>query len=528
MGGYSQFPALSIEQPESPLKQFAQVQQIQMGQQQVEAQRIENQTKQRALNDQDALTRAMASWNGQNYTDIPALVGKVGGSGNAQLQATNTILGIREKASSIAKDDAITASNNVDTIAKQNDAYRGRVLNVMSIADPATRDAAWNQEITKEEQAGTIQPGQFSHAYPGDAAALTLANHFAMGSQIVKEQDDRQRLALDAWKPVGGQLVNAITQQTIGGLNGVKVAMLNKGLETRWQVLNPGKPVPSYFQLQPNDSPATFDQIDKILEATERAKGTVAQQQQTNAIRAQTFELARDKQDLKPVTGTNPQTGQQVIANYADAQKMGLTGMTAASDDMVNKAYAARHWLNLALRPADPNSKNPADQSIMGLIDNLDNEGKLGPLASRWNDFMAGKFGSGDPEYAALSAKMGLSTTLLQQAHVGNRGSAQLLEHFEDLANQKKMDGPTLKAGFQSEINYMKDKAADPNPPDFNSMLRSNFQKSGAGAAALPKGNGGVIDKATAMQFYAAAGNDPAKAKQLAIQNGWQVPQVQP
>jgi len=44
-----------------------------------------------------------------------------------------------------------------------------------------------------------------------------------------------------------------------------------------------------------------------------------------------------------------------------------------------------------------------------------------------------------------------------------------------------------------------------------------------AGAASLPKGSGQLIDKATALQFYKAAGNDPVKARQLATQNNWKV-----
>lgn len=42
-------------------------------------------------------------------------------------------------------------------------------------------------------------------------------------------------------------------------------------------------------------------------------------------------------------------------------------------------------------------------------------------------------------------------------------------------------------------------------------------------APTLPQGSGKVIDKATAQQFYEAAGRDSAKARQLAIQNGWKV-----
>ena len=127
---------------------------------------------------------------------------------------------------------------------------------------------------------------------------------------------------------------------------------------------------------------------------------------------------------------------------------------------------------------------------------------------------MAGKFGAGDPEYAALRAKMGLSTTLLMQAHVGSRGGSALLEHFQDLANAGKMDGATLKSAMGSEVNYVRDKAMDPN---------EGTNSRSAAVGALPAGRGQLIGKATAMKFYQAAGRDPDKARQLAIQNGWKV-----
>src|SRR5262249_44268146 len=151
-------------------------------------------------------------------------------------------------------------------------------------------------------------------------------------------------------------------------------------------------------------------------------------QETANVIRAQTFEMARDKADLKPVIGTDPKTGQAVLVPMSQAQ--GLTNTIQAPEDTVNKAFAARHWLALASKPG-PAGASPDDLSIAQLIDKLDAAGKLGPIASRWNDFMAGKVGAGDPDVTALRTKMGLSTTLLMQAHVGNRGGAGMLEHFE-------------------------------------------------------------------------------------------------
>lgn len=485
MGGYGAFPALSIEQPKDPLTQVAQVMGIRQAAQQQELGGLQIQEEQQRIADQHALTTAMASWDGKNYTDIPALVTKAGGSGAARMAATNSILDIRAKASDIAKSDAITNSNNVETQAKLNDQYRGRVLNIIGIGDDAKRQAAWDAEVTREEQAGTIQPGAFSHTYPGDAVAMTLANNFALGSQIVKEMDDRQRLALDAWKPSQGKLVNVITNESIGGLKPADIDTYNAALKARWQVLNPGKDVPDYFQLKSGASPVDLDRVDKALEQTEKATGTKAQLEQANAIRQQTFEMARDKADMKAVVGTDPKSGQTVLVPFAQAQKMGITDAMQASDDQTNKALAARHWLQLANKQA-PAGSDPSDMGISQLISKLDADGKLGVVASRWNDFMAGKVGAGDPYVEALRAKMGLSTTLLMQAHTGNRGGAAILEHFQDLADQKKLDGPTLKSAFNSEVNYVTDRAMDPNPPSWNTPAKSTISPAAKGQASGP------------------------------------------
>jgi hypothetical protein len=409
---------------------------------------------------------------------------------------------MREKASTIAKDDSITAQNNTETIAKEHDALRGRVMNIIGISDPGARQAAWDSEVAKEEASGTIQPGQFSHTYPGDTQALTLANSFALGSQLVKEQQERQKIALDAWKPVEGTLQNVVTGEKIGGFDSAKITQLNKALEARWQVLHPGDPLPDHFKLPSGATPTDFASLDKVLEATERGAATKSQQDTTNAIRAQTFEMAREKTDLKSVMGTDPKTGQTVLVPMGQAQQMGIQNPIQASDDVTNKALAARHWLALANKPGTPGAA-PEDQSITQLIDKLDNAGKLGPVASRWNEFMAGKVGAGDPDVAALRTKMGLSTTLLMQAHVGNRGSSAMLEHFEDLANQKKLDAPTLKAAFNSEMSYVRDRAMDPNPPDY-----AKPKKTGTGiSVTAPDGSVHTFpDQASANKFKDLAG----------------------
>ena len=447
---------------------------LQPGQQILQQQQIQGGAL--ALKDEQAKTAAWQQWDHKNPDDLTGLIVRNGGSAKAATEMQQLILGVRQKASEVAKNDAATNLSNLETEQKMHEDYRGRLMSIIGTDDADQQQKQWDAEITKEEQAGQIKPGTVSHTYPGDDQAKQWASHYALGSVLAKEANEKQQTANAAWKPLNGQLVNTATGEKIGA--NFDVDTLNKALETRYQVLNPGKPLPPQFTLKQGASPEDFSRIDKILDATEKSQGTKSQQDTTNAIRAQTFEMQRDKADLNAVIGTDPKSGRTVLAPMSQAQQMGIQNPMKADADMVNKSIAARHWLQLANGPGDPKGA-PADMSIVQLVDKLDNEGKLGPLAGRWNEFMAGKWGSGDPEYAALRAKMGLSTTLLMQAHVGSRGSAQMLEHFEDLANAGKMDGPTLKSSIGSEIAYVQDKAMDP--------AGANYRKSST-VSGLPAG----------------------------------------
>lgn len=534
MGGYSAFPALDIKSPESPIQQYAQAQQIAGQQQQIEAQRLQNQMTQRNLQDQDALTRAYASLKPDasgriNYDTLPNAVLQSGGSGKAVQQATMNVFDMKGKASQIAKDDAATNLSNMDTIQKTHDMLRGKILNTTdNITDPTAKQATWAQEYAAAKAQGIPIPDGITDQYPGDDRARAIAGSLALGSQLVKEANERETLAQSAWKPLNGQLVNTVTHETIGGK--LDTDSLNSGLQTRWQVLNPGQPLPDWAKLNQNSTPLDFDRVDKLLEATEKGKATAAQQATVNAIRAQTFQLATDKEGYNWVTGTatqGPAAGKVVAVPQSQIGQYGIQNAGKMESTDITKTQSGRQWLLLANKQA-PADAPPDEKGIGQLINELDKQGKLGPLAGRWNDFLAGKFGSGDPEYTALRTKLDLSNTLLATVHSGRLGPF-LMENMQGLASAGKMDGATLKASFNAEKNYVGDRAMDPNPPNYD------FSKTGQGSAApnksatgnatkLPQGGGRVIDRDTAMRFYQTAGNDPAKAKQLAIQNGWKVP----
>ena len=303
---------------------------------------------------------------------------------------------------------------------------------------------------------GKLSPDEEAQFGSAFSLAMRTQNPGALNDSITKIVEDRKkaRALPEGEQPLGGN----------------RIPQLNEALANRFQVLNPGKPLPRSLTLSADATQKDFDRIDKLMESRERAVGTVAQQQTANAIRQQTFSLAqqnaedrRQQQDLVPVIGQDPKTGKDVLVSSGEAKQMGISNPMKADTADVSKALSARHWLNLADQPGTDKPDTPPDQmGIIQLIDKMKNNGKLGIAASRWNDFLAGTVGAGDPDYTALRTKMGLSSTLLMNAHVGARGGSYLMEHFENLANAGKMNAQTLKNGVLSELDYVKDRAMLP------------------------------------------------------------------
>lgn len=78
----------------------------------------------------------------------------------------------------------------------------------------------------------------------------------------------------------------------------------------------------------------------------------------------------------------------------------------------------------------------------------------LGPAASRWNEFMAGKVGAPNPEFTKLRTDVGLLTTMLMRMHVGARGGEKIMEHFKDLIDVSKQSPENLQAALQEIKQY--------------------------------------------------------------------------
>jgi hypothetical protein len=335
MGGIdtSIYRMLQPPQVADPVQQYERAMQIKsiIGQQQLQQQQV--QQNQQAMADQAAMTEAYKNWDGQDPHDLVKGVLDAGGSANAVNTMTTNILGMRQKASDIAKADAETGEKNLDTQTKLYDGYRGRLQAI--IAAPADqKNQLWDSEITKEEQAGAIRPGTVSHQYPGDDQATVFANHYALGSVLAKEANDIAVAKIRASKPPEGELPLPNVDQ------------MNQGLASRWQVLNPGKPLPPQFTLPPNATQKDFDRVDKMLTQTEQATGIKAQQDSANQMRQQTAQDRQDVRNSTPVFAFNPKTGQREQSSFGEYQSAGLTNPVKVTNSDIEKETQLNSQLN--------------------------------------------------------------------------------------------------------------------------------------------------------------------------------------
>lgn len=458
-------PALAARAPEvpSPIQQYGQALSIQDLMQRGKLQQQEVQMGQIHLAGTQAMNDAYSSavktdpGTGQPSFDRNVIYRKLAAANQGSLipGVTKSFNDLDEQAGKIQAAKDTHANAEVDYMGGVANAWKASKYDPVVLAGLAAHatEAGYGQHAQQLLQAIGQNPEQ------GPA----IAEHMIAQSSKQREVGAQEEAAAARMKAAGKQPEG---ENSLGD----KIPQLNQALEQRYQVLNPGKPLPPYLTLQPTATQKDFDRTDKLLESQERATGTKAQQDQTNAIRQQTQSMMQqglelrqqtqrdteEQKGLQPVIGTDPKTGKSVLVSQSEAKTMGLTGPMKAEGSDVSKAMAARHFLPLADNP------DPGNPGIKQQIDALEKAGKLGPLASRWNDFLAGKYGAGDPDFERLRVSMGLSTTLLMNLHVGSRGGSYMMEHFEDLANSKKMDAGTLKAGVDQELKYAKDRAMLP------------------------------------------------------------------
>jgi len=101
-----------------------------------------------------------------------------------------------------------------------------------------------------------------------------------------------------------------------------------------------------------------------------------------------------------------------------------------------------------------------AAPKVLELADKVDSlvtqqEKSLGPLASRWQDFMTSRVGAPNPEFTKLKDDSLLLESLLMRMHTG-RGSEYMLQHFQELMSYAKQSPANMHAAIGEIKAYAK------------------------------------------------------------------------
>lgn len=151
---------------------------------------------------------------------------------------------------------------------------------------------------------------------------------------------------------------------------GEKIPQLNDALTQRYQVLHPGQPLPPPFTLGANASKSDFDRVDKMLEGTERAQGTKSQQDATNAIRQQTFDLNNTIQNGLKAAALDQAAERYHSTGVLPPTARGAAGMKQ-NQQIMNRAAELHPDANLAENSAEYKANSASLKNVTGTLDTL-------------------------------------------------------------------------------------------------------------------------------------------------------------
>ncbi len=310
-----------------------------------------------------------------------------------------------------------------------------------------------------------------------------LAEQKAKADKIAKQIAEKQK-----WAEKAGQILGVATSEPewAAGVNqlkqmGVSDAYLN-GLRL------PGESVPDAAE-RINSQGMTPEQREKVnkptnppgaevqyLEAMRKKAAGKATADDLATIAA--YERTKTIAPVATFNLNNPGGTEDVVKNWAekigdDANNWNLISgdkkLANQVRDYIAKNEVDVHKMTTATKQLGETSKTiipKIDDAITRLSDKKLAD-KLGAIGSRWQDFLAGKVGEGsDPDYVKLRTAINLLQTGTMRAHVGARGSGQLITKFEGMFNANKMDAPTLKAALEETRDFLKGYRDQVYPPN--------------------------------------------------------------
>lgn len=188
--------------------------------------------------------------------------------------------------------------------------------------------------------------------------------------------------------------------------------------------------------------------------------------------------------ELKPLVQSATRAHSQHIKEETDRQARAM----AQQEKMFNARQEALTNTTKTMVEAAPKVLALAER-LNSLIDQQVQT--LGPAASRWQEFMAGRVGSPNPEFTKLRTDAGLLQTLLMRMHVGSRGGEYIMKHFQDLLDTGRQSPENMKAALEEITQYAHDVQSEGGKGEFGNNRQKPPQFTvPPGAPAAPKEDG--------------------------------------
>jgi len=142
------------------------------------------------------------------------------------------------------------------------------------------------------------------------------------------------------------------------------------------------------------------------------------------------------------IAGERNKTSQEIAHERAESAERIATGHNLAMTEAARIRASAANDPN-KLTNTMKTMKQQAEATLPGIDRALDETEKvaqkLGPVQGRWNDFMTGKVGAGDPEFKHYKDEIGMVSSAVTLAHARGRMSNELFEHFEKMFDAGKL-----------------------------------------------------------------------------------------
>jgi hypothetical protein len=299
-----------------------------------------------------------------------------------------------------------------DQLAQQNG---GKIPNLFAVHIPSPNgQPGFVALINVSSQANSKMPPSYLSDYADKSGqdSKLLSEKWINGSADTRQQMSTQALgflhpSLDSSNPVG-QLLSL------------------QAMKRQFQ-LSHGKDADTSF----------YDDNIKFLSGQfSDLKAAIADQNQQKNKQAQ--DQANAKETGKRQADTANPLPQKPGTDVQFFEGTAATGNQVAGTSDELKAAGVEHFVKMpaliqtqTLAARELTSPDGLFATARNQILSLQAKGELGPVASRWNNFWAGKGLNGDQQ--AFRGTLGLIATKLMQAHMGNRGGKDALEHFAGL-----------------------------------------------------------------------------------------------